>query len=236
MSAFGCQLTMVPDKGIACVLMLNRLPRRAGQIVFSLLDKLLGLPGLTSFSHIIPPDTSLWPNYVGTYLGNRTGLAVISIVKGQFQLELNGQRIPLEAQRAGLYTGRRPESESIVSVGFVPEATGPIQYIMIGGVPHRRYDRDPRFVPNPLSWEPFTGNYRSREDEYGETITIRVEGGQLLLHLQDNEANETEATCIPIDTTRFAWSGGLIEFHIVDDGTVPELIAMNVYMFRRLEQ
>jgi len=130
MSAFGCQLTMVPDKGIACVLMLNRLPRRAGQIVFSLLDKLLGLPGLTSFSHIIPPDTSLWPNYVGTYLGNRTGLAVISIVKGQFQLELNGQRIPLEAQRAGLYTGRRPESESIVSVGFVPEATGPSQYIM----------------------------------------------------------------------------------------------------------
>jgi CubicO group peptidase (beta-lactamase class C family) len=236
MSAFGCHLTMVPDKGIACVLMLNRLPRRAGQIVSSLLDDLLHLPGVTSLPHTIPPDTSLWPNYVGTYLGNRTGLAVISVADGQLQLSLNGHRLHLEAHLAGLCTGRMPERENIVSVGFVPEAMGPVQYIMIGGVPYRRLNHDPRFIPNPLSWEPFIGRYRSREDEYGETITIRVEDGQLLLHLQDNEGNETEATCIPIDTTRFAWSGGLIQFHIVDDGTVTELTTMDVYTFRRLEE
>ncbi len=236
MSAFGCQLTLVPDKGIACVLMMNRLPRRAAQIVFSLLDDLLDLPRMTGLPHAIPPDTSLWPNYVRTYLGNRTGLAIISVVDGQLLLELNGKSIPLEAQRADLYTGRRPESESIVSVGFIPEATGPSQYIMIGGVPHRRFDRDPRFTPNPLSWTPFIGRYRNREDEYGETITIRVEDGQLLLHLQDDEGNETEEACNPIDTDRFAWSRGLIEFHVAKDGAVPELTAMNVYTFRRLEK
>jgi hypothetical protein len=185
MSAFGCQLTLVPDKGIACVLMMNRLPRHAAQIVFSLLDDLLDLPRMTDLPHAIPLDTSWWPNYVGTYLGNRTELAIISVVDGQLLLELNGKSIPLEAQRTDLYTGRRPESESIVSVGFIPEATGPSQYIMFGGVPHRRFDRDPRFTPNPLSWTPFIGRYRNREDEYGETITIRVEDGQLLLHLQD---------------------------------------------------
>jgi CubicO group peptidase (beta-lactamase class C family) len=236
MSAFGCQLTMVPDRGIACVLMLNRLPKRAGQIVSTLLDDLLDLPRLTSLPHAIPPYTSLWPKYVGTYLGNRTGLAIISIVDNQLLLDLNGQPIPLEAQRADLYAARRPESENILSVGFIPEATGPTQYIMIGGVPHRRFDRGSHFIPNPLSWTSFIGRYRNREDEYGETITMRVEDGQLIIHLQDNEDNETEAACIPIDKTRFAWSGGLIEFHIAEDGTVPGLTAMNVYTFRRLEK
>jgi CubicO group peptidase (beta-lactamase class C family) len=236
MSSFGCQLTLVPDRGIACVLMMNRLPKHAGQVVYSLLDDLLDLPKQTNFPHAIPPDTSLWPNYIGSYLGNRAGLAVISIVDGQLLLELNGQSIPLEVQRADLYIGRKPESESIVSVGFVPEAKGPIQYIMIGGIPYRRFDRDPLFTPNPLSWTRFIGRYRNRDDEYGETITIRVEDDHLVLHLQDNEVNESEEACIPIDTTRFAWSSGLIEFHTAEDGTVPNLTAMNVYTFKRLEQ
>ena len=235
MSAYGCQLTMVPDKGIACVLMMNRLPRRAGQIVFTLLDNLLDLPGRTSLPHIIPPDTSVWSSYVGSYLGNRTGLAIISIVDNKLLLEFNGQNIPLEAQGADLYTGRRLVGESIISVGFVPEATGPIQYIMINGIPHRRFDSDPRFIPNPLSWTSFTGRYRNREDEYRETIMIHVEDDHLVLYLQDNEGNKSEDFCIPIDRTRFAWNGGLIEFHIIEDGTVPELTAMNVYKFKRLE-
>jgi hypothetical protein len=80
------------------------------------------------------------------------------------------------------------------------------------------------------------GRYRNREDTSEETITIRVEDDHLVLQLQDNEGNESEGPCIPIDRTRFAWNSGLIEFHITEDGAVPEITAMNVYTFKRLEK
>jgi len=67
-----------------------------------------------------------------------------------------------------------------------------------------------------------------------ETITVQVEDHRLRLHLRDNDGGISGGTCIPLGETRFVWSGGLIEFHIADMGTIPALTAMEVYTFWRV--
>jgi len=74
----------------------------------------------------------------------------------------------------------------------------------------------------------------ARENGNNETIDIQFEDHSLMLRLHDNDASTIEGTCIPLDEARFAWSGGLIEFEIADDGTVPALTAMQVCKFERV--
>ncbi len=107
-----------------------------------------------------------------------------------------------------------------------------MRYIMIDGKPCERFEHDLLFSPDPTSWVRFSGTYRENSNK--ETITVQVEDHRLLLRLHDNDDGVTGGTCIPLDETRFVWSGGLIEFHSADDRIIPALTAMEVYTFWRV--
>ena len=159
---------------------------------------------------------------------------MISVEDDHLVLELNNQRLSLQAHSDNVYFGYKPGSEIPLSVGFIPKAMEPVCYITIDEKPCERFERDPLFSPNPHSWVRYNGTYR--EDDSGETITIQVVNDQLLLRLHNNDDEMVEGVCIPISETRFTWSGGLIEFQVAEDGTVPTLTAMKVYEFRHLRE
>ncbi len=83
-------------------------------------------------------------------------------------------------------------------------------------------------------WRSYSGIYQ--EENTGETITIQVSNEHLLLHLHDTDDHVREGVGMPISATQCVWTGGLIEFQVAEDGTVPALTAMKVYEFKRLEE
>jgi CubicO group peptidase (beta-lactamase class C family) len=231
MSTFGSQLMLLPDKHLAFILMVSRISFMK-LLVRVLLDHLLDLPAEPQRPGITSPKRSQWSKYTGSFLGTRAGLAMISVEDDHLVLELNNQRLALQAYSENVYFGYRPGSVIPISIGFIPEEKEPVRYITIDEKLCERFESDPLFSPDSLSWVRFNGIYK--EDESGETITIQVVNEQMLLHLHESDDDTVEGVCIPISETRFAWSGGLIEFQDAEDGTIPALIAMKIYKFRRL--
>ena len=230
-STFGSQLLLFPDKHLALILMVSRISFMK-RLLRELLDHLLDLPSESQRPGNTSPERTQWSRYTGSFLGARAGLAMISVKDNHLVLELNNQRLILQSHSDNVYFGYQPGSEIPLSVGFIPEAMKPVRYITIDEKLCERFERDPLFSPNPLSWIHYNGTYK--ENDSGETITIQITNGQLLLRFHDNDDDIREGACIPISETRFAWTGGLIEFQVVEDGTVPALIAMKVYEFRHL--
>jgi CubicO group peptidase (beta-lactamase class C family) len=231
MSTFGCQLMLLPEQKLAFILIVSRISSMQ-RMVRTLLDYLLNLPEAPARPGTNDPERTLWSRYTGSFLGVRAGLALISVENDQLVLELNGQRLSLQAHSTTIYLGSWPGSEDPIAVGFLPEIKGPVRYITIDEKPCERFERDPLFVPDPSSWVSYAGTYR--EDALEETITVQLANDQLLLRLHDNTGNMREGVCIPISETQFTWREGLIEFQIAEDGTVLSLTAMKVYQFRRL--
>ena len=231
MSTFGSQLMLLPDKHLALILMVSRTSFMK-RLVNVILDHLLHLPSTSEQPSFKEPERTLWPRYIGSFLGARVGLAIISIEDNHLMLELNGQRLPLQAHSANVYFSYLPGREFPISVGFIPEAMKSVRYIMIDEKICERFEGDPLLSPGPFSWMHYNGTYK--ENDSGETITIQITDGQMLLRFHDNNDEMREGVCVPISMTKFTWSGGLIEFQITEDGTIPALIAMNVYEFKRL--
>ena len=146
-------------------------------IVYGIIDRLLSLSQNTAAPQFIEPQTTMWPHFIGTYLGMRGGLATIVQTDGQLQLDLNGDNIPLRALKSDLYVGLNTQGDVRVSVGFIPEEEGPLQWITVNGMPFRRFARDTSFVPDPTIWLAYVGTYEAVNDSF----KVRIEDGQLLL-------------------------------------------------------
>jgi Beta-lactamase len=231
MSTFGSQLLLLPAKHLALILMVSRISFMK-RFVNVILDQLLNLPSTSVQPSFNNPARILWPRYIGSFLGVRAGLAMISVEDDHLVLELNNQRLSLQAHSDNVYFGYQPGSEILISVGFIPEAMEPVRYITIDEKICERFEDNPLFSSNPLSWIRYCGTYK--DNNSGETITIQITDGQMLVRFYGNDGEMREGVCVPISMTRFTWSGGLIEFQIAEDGTVPALEAMKVYEFKRL--
>jgi hypothetical protein len=202
------------------------------RLVRELLDYLLDLPSESKRPSTASPERTQWSSYTGSFLGARTGLAIVSVEDGHLVLELNNQRISLQAHRENVFFGYERRSEFPISVGFIRESMEPVRNITIDEMLWERFEGDSFFSPDTLSGVHFIGTYK--EVDNGETITIQVTNSQMHLRFHDNDDGTTEGICIPISETRFTWSGGLIEFQVNEDGTVPALVAMKVYQFRQI--
>lgn len=205
-SSFGSQLSMIPAAGVAVVLLFNRTSAQFSPdaLVNSIFDQLLNLPEQTPALQPVEPDSTLWPLYTGSYLGPYSGLAVIQVENNQPILDLNGERIPLKALRNDLYFGQRSGSETPVSVGFIPEEAGPVQYLIVDGSPCQRVERDETFVPDPEVWSAYAGIYEG----IGK-VQVIVRDGQLFLypHLLGKEMR-----AVPLDNMHFACDWCSFEF------------------------
>ncbi|MEJ2209718.1 MAG: serine hydrolase [Anaerolineae bacterium] len=235
-STFGSRLVMLPSAGAAVVLLVNRAPgfwAKIEAIVDRVVDQLLDLPG----EQARPPAAgeasspgeaarALWPDYEGAYLGDWRGLAVVRTLDDQLVLDWNGERLVLHPRRDDLYWGRKPGSDGVVSIGFVTPAGGPVEYVQINSSPCRRFDPDTSWLPDPGGWAAYEGRYAGVEN-----LTVRFEGGQLLVYSED-EGREMPA--VPLSDTRFACDVGLLEFQVAADGAVPSLRFGNVYTLDHL--
>jgi hypothetical protein len=228
-STFGSCLAMIPSAGVAVAIMLNRGPGfwdQMAKIVDDLLDQLLGLPaGPAPDPRTVKPDRSAWPRYIGAYLGRSTGLASIRAEHDRLILDWNETTIPLSAYRDNVYFGRKPGEEESISVGFVPEDTGSVRYLMLDGSPSERFELDRTFRPDPASWAAYAGRYVG-----AEKITVRLEGDRLWVYSEDAGA---EMPCIALSNSRFACDEGLLEFQAPAGGGAPQLKFEGVFTLTR---
>jgi CubicO group peptidase (beta-lactamase class C family) len=225
-SAFGSRLVMVPEAGTAVVLLFNRAAgfwTTAEAIVDDVLDELLGLPATAAIPAATEPDCSLWSLYSGAYLGDWRGLAVVDVVDGQLRLTWNGAELPLKPLRRDLYFGQRPGSGETVSVGFVPEAGGPVQYLQVNSSPCRRVQMEIAWLSTPGTWQAYAGKYTGVE-----TFTLRLAGDRLLAYSADEGR---EVPCVPVGDARFACDVGLIDFS--QDSSGQSFRLGNTYTLRR---
>jgi hypothetical protein len=211
------------------MLLYNRIPPEfaAERLVHDIFDQLLDLPQAAPKPQAIEPGRSLWPRYVGSYVGIWTGLATIQTVDDRLTLDLNGEVVPLEALKQNLYFGFKSGSEEPTSVGFVPDATGPIQFIMVDGAPAERIQLDAAFVPDPATWAAYAGTYGGMD-----RLTVSVEDGRLFIA---SAFYGKRVPCTPLDNRRFASEYGLVEFQVAQDGTVPALKVAKAIVHPRVE-
>ena len=216
-STFGSQFKLAPDAGAAVLLLYNRISPEfaAERLVHDIFDQLLDLPQEAPKPRAIAPDRSLWPRYVGSYVGIWAGLATIQTVDDQLTLDLNGEAVPLDALRPDLYFGLKSGSEEPTSVGFVPEATGPTEFIMVDGAPAERIQLDTAFTLDPATWAAYAGTYGGVD-----RLTVSVEDGRLFIA---SAFYGKRVPCTPLDNRRFASEYGLVEFQVAQDGPVPAL-------------
>jgi CubicO group peptidase (beta-lactamase class C family) len=230
-STFGSRLVMVPEERLATVLLFNRAPgfwERARAITEAVLDQVLGLAGDTPADETTarPVDRSLWPTYEGWYLGDWRGLARIEAVERGLLIEWNGQRVALEAIRDDLFFGNKPDGER-VSVGFVADGRGRVEYLQVNSSPCRRFDGPVGLAPEAARLEAYAGAYCGVE-----SLAFRVEGENLWVYVEDAGR---EMACVALGEGLFACDAGLLEFQVGEDGLVQALELGRVYHLVRGE-
>lgn len=210
--------SLIPSDGVAVVILFNGFSAGSGAdvIVNMIYDQLLDLPVETLHVQEIAPDKTQWPRYTGTYLNMLSGIATVSVDNDQLVLDWNGRTAILKAYGQNKYFAQNASDAPILSVGFLPETSGPIQFITINGRSHHRIVFDTLFVPNPADWKAYNGTYIGDTG----TIEVHIEGEQLMLHSCEDKM---EATCIPFAKDSFVGDLGLIEFFRDEDGKVKTL-------------
>ena len=223
-STFTSTFEMVPDGGMAIILVSNHNGFDGGTVAKGIIDQLLDPPAERPQPRAVEHDTSLWPTFVGEYAGGVTGLAVIEEVDQRLTLTLNGDTIPLSPMREDLYSGTRQESGRPVAVGFIFEDQEDVEHILVDSWPCRRISRDGLESPASSTWGAYGGTYAG-----SGTLTVRIDGEELLVH---SEWNDEEKVYVPISNTLFASDWGLIEFQVEEDGTVSSLLSGGVTLTR----
>jgi CubicO group peptidase (beta-lactamase class C family) len=213
-NTFLCKFVMVPDAQVAIIMMVNRFEMDLTSLTKQILDQLFDLPAETPQIQVMEPERSMWPQYVGTYLGP-FGLTTISVEEDQLMLDFNGQKAPLQASRKDLYFSRHPENEEIYSVYFLPEETGPIQYVMVKGFRFKRIEREALSAPDPSFWPSFVGTYSDFD-----TLAVSIKDD--LLYGYSVQLGQG-TVLVPLDRTRFICEAGLVEFLIDESGKVSAL-------------
>jgi CubicO group peptidase (beta-lactamase class C family) len=218
MSTHFTLLEMVPDSGIAIIGMGNRFSTEfvSGEFMNGILDHLLDLPEGNPKPQAVDPDKSRWGRYAGSYLGNWKGLAMIQVCDDRLVLDWNGEVIPLNSLKDYLYYGQKPNSEELVSVGFIHEGLGETQYILLNGDLCKRIEYEMSPVSNIDAWAIYAGQYQG----YLFTMTTGLEGDRFVIHSKDFGG---KCNLIPLGGARFASQVGIIEFQANQDGVIRSL-------------
>jgi CubicO group peptidase (beta-lactamase class C family) len=218
MSSFFARLTLLPDDSMAVIALYNRFTYDLDidTIRNEIFDQVLGGAKPPPPDRRIEPDRTVWPAYVGTYLGHWQGYATIRIAKDQLVMDRNGERWVLEPWRTDLYVGKRADTEETITVGFITGAE-PIEYIMVNTTPCRRVKQVAVGVVEPAQLQIFTGTYTG---DVGSMI-VHVSDGQL--HIRPVWSS-TATAYTPLDATRFVGREGIMTFQVAADGTVGALI------------
>jgi hypothetical protein len=219
---FGSRLVMLPEQGSAVILLCNHLSPafNPDKLINRIFDDLFDLPAEVPVPQATAPDTSLWARYIGNYLCQYHGIVSIKNTGDQLVLRMQHQALPLQAYNKHTYFASQPECQQVTTVGFIPEATGPTQYIALGGLygsVGTRIADDYTYTPDLPTLQDYAGSYRLEDLT---TLTFRVKDGQLLLY---EPLSNQETPCIPLNKHTFAGIISPIEFFRDANGSVSHI-------------
>jgi CubicO group peptidase (beta-lactamase class C family) len=240
-SSYGTLLALVPEAGLAVVMLLNYAPAilpTTDLILFAIFEQLLALPQSAPQRQTVAPDRALWPQFVGTYLGHDGGgLVAIAIVDEHLTVDWNGEQATLTALGSNRYyaenaTATMTHWERIwanICIGFVPETAGPTQLIVINGEwSCRRIEMQDFPQPDPTLWPKLPGVY---SDDKGEMVfTVTLAGDTLLIHLN---FFDIAFPCIPVGDNAFASKLGVQTFADERNGQMQVIKGVNAIYRRR---
>lgn len=224
---YRTKFAMIPDAKLAVIMQYNRI---AGEAVFQgiidgVFDEVLDLPQEPTALEVVEPDRSLWPLYAGSYVGSIAGLIMIGVTEGQLELDTHGRKISLQPAGQGVYSGPAPDREGRVTVGFVPEESGPVRYVVYNGGPSplKRFERDPAWAPDVDAWRSYVGAYTGMLDGQALRVEIGLEEERLTIRFSWFDVAsrawlDHEEACIPLDNTRFASTWGSMRFVVGERG------------------
>jgi len=238
---YGSILTLVPAAGIAIIMLLNHAPNIFGTtdpITYAILEQLLPLPPNFPQRTPVPPDKTLWPHYVGTYLGHDGGgLVSVAIVDEQLTVDWNGEQSTLTALGPNRYyaenaTATMTHWETVwanICIGFVPETDGPTQLIVINGEwSCRRMAAHDFAQPDPPLWSKLPGVYSNDTGEM--VLTVTLAGDTLLMHLS---FFDIAFPAIPMGENAFASKLGVLTFQDERDGQMQVIKGVANGIYRR---
>lgn len=220
--SFGSRIVMLPEQGSAVILLHNHLSPafNPDRLINRVFDDLFDLPEQEPVPQATVPDSSLWTRYTGNYLCPYHGIVSIKQSGDQLVLRMQHRELPLQAYNQHTYFAWQPEDQRMTTVGFVPEAAGPTQYIALDGLygsVGTRLADDYRYTPDLQALHEYAGSYRL---EGLATLTFRVEDGQLLLY---EPLSNQETPCVPLDAYTFAGTISPIEFMRDASGSVSHI-------------
>ena len=209
---YGSSIFLAPDDGVAVVLLYNHNARLGNVIMDRAVEMLLGAPPTARAAvGLVPEDRARWPAFVGTYIGQWSGLATVAAREGRLTLERAGTVMTLRAFGPERYVGT-DVGGATVAVGF----TGPAdaaQFCVIEGVPHERIA-----VPTDAAFDP--ADWRRYAGAYTDGLRVRVlrvtDAGLFLYH----NGHDREVTGTPLAGGRLASEFGLCEF-LADAADIP---------------
>ncbi len=226
-STYQCWFRLIPAAGVATIIALNARPQVAITIGRHIQDELLGLPAEAPPLKLVDPERTLWARYVGTYLGLRSGLATLQIVNDELVLDWHEEPTTLRALGPRCYTGDRPSGRGTVSVGLVPGDEQPAQFVVVNDDPCRRVELGAQRAPEPGSLDAYAGTY----DQDGlSSLTVRAESERLLIGWGSTATDPL----FPLGGHRFAFRGGIIEFHVDSEGYVSGITKSEGSLFARV--
>jgi CubicO group peptidase (beta-lactamase class C family) len=243
-SSFGSQLALLPDAGIAVILLYNRTDLDGIGIVNSIFDRLVKpvrkarkstksnkslKTAKARATRLGTAELSRCKRYIGTYLSPYIGLTTVDIINGQLILRFNDEHISLAIYKQDLYIGTYEDgsledssTDACLTVGFVLPDEGSAEYIVINpygddSVFHMLECRriDPDDLRSDLQ-EPWDAYVGTYAHEDFGTYTVLIENGRVMLALQ--EASE-KTLCTPMGSGQFACKWGIFEFHLDNSDT-----------------
>jgi CubicO group peptidase (beta-lactamase class C family) len=216
-TGYGALFSLLPHDGIAVIVVFNRLGRHWWSwltLVDHLLDQLLddAQGSLPPVGQPTPtePDRTLWPRFVGRYVGYAAGLVIVEVQEEGLVVLWNGLRYPMRARRADLYVGHKPDGGEEVSVGFLRPEEGVVEFVMINGSPCQRVSSPAPPPFDAAAWAAYAGTYTG-----SDPVTIWIDGEGVLL---SSPWADDDKRYVPLDGARFVSDWGILRFSQSPEG------------------
>jgi CubicO group peptidase (beta-lactamase class C family) len=140
MASFGGQFRMLPEAGLAVIILTNRLTNRlpAAQIAHHIFDRLLDLPPDRPKPAPLALDKSACLACAGVYRGNGAEQVIVVATADQLILHWDGKEVGLVPFRPDFYAGPMPGQREPVTVGFVRSGDGSAAYAVVRAQDNQR--------------------------------------------------------------------------------------------------
>ncbi len=129
-----------PEKSVGIVLFSN-FPMDRERLLSEIRSE-LEVSASSDKPRTIEPDSSLFPMFKGTYLGDFVGIIEIKVVEERLTAVKNGVACPLHCFEKNIFFATDEKGDELFSVGFVRNNSEKSEYLITGYNPCKRTKRD----------------------------------------------------------------------------------------------